>query len=361
MSSRNARRNAAAQAAAMASRRSSGKSRRQRAPRSRARDSNFGWSVIEKDEQVAVLSGTTAFATTKFAINPALAATFPIGAPEAKRWTEWKADSLEFYYKRTVSEFADQGQTGQVVLSCDYSALNDAPASLQAAQALQHTVGMPSTATDLRLRLDVNVLNKADPKYIRSANPPPSADIRLYDGGNLWVSTVGCYDTSQIGILYAKYRFRVRLPNLDDTPVLTSRNLSQFGCSSEMPLVTATPYTLYNGEVVGVSTNPLGITEVDGVFTLPAGAYHVSYNLTVADDAAEAFAVVSAPKKDGVAISNMSSSFSHPAGAGQFPISGQAYVESDGTNTFRVDVTATGAAGNLKIVSGRASMSFLAV
>jgi len=230
------------------------------------------WAIIEKDELISAVNGSVALAATKYAINPGLAATFPVGAPEAKRWTEWKADYCEFYFQRTVSEFATQGQVGRVVLAIDYSALNDAPATLQAAELLHSAKGMPCTPR-IALRADCAILNKADPKYIRTMGVPADADIRLFDGGNLWFVTSGCTNGTEIGELRVMYKFLVRLPNLDDTYVKASGSVSIFQGTGEAGGATTVAAQLlfatatYNGaEVVNTA----------GSFVPSAGSWRVS-------------------------------------------------------------------------------------
>lgn len=232
----------------------------------------LSWSHIEKDELIAAVNGSVALTATKYAINPGLAATFPLGAPEAKRWTEWQAVFCEFYFKRTVSEFATQGTTGRVVLACDYSALNDAPASLQAAEALHSALGMPCTPQIL-LKLDPSILNKADPKYIRSQAVPGGSDVRLFDGGNLWFVTSGCQNGSEIGELRVRYHFLVRLPNLDDTYVSDSQQIAEFTGTGEAGGATGVAQQLL---AASVTRNGLGVVNTGGSFVPPPGSYSVS-------------------------------------------------------------------------------------
>jgi hypothetical protein len=248
---------------------------RNRSRAQRGRDTQLGWSIVEKDELISAVNGSVALASSEYSINPGIAATFPLGSPEASKWTEWKATLCEFYFRRTVSEYAAQGQTGRVVLACDYSALNDAPTTLQAAEALHCAMGMPCTP-EIRLRLDPGILNKADPKYIRTAAPPHNADVRLYDGGNLFFVTSGCANATEIGELRVRYRFMVRLPNLDGAtvPVAATAQYNR-SASAAISSLTVIPF---DEEV----DNGLNIVNTAGVFTMPAGTYAIQTQVSFA-------------------------------------------------------------------------------
>jgi hypothetical protein len=169
--------------------------------------------VIEREELITLVEGTTGFGVLKFPVQPANPTTFPVGSPEAVNWTEWQADMIEVEYIPTVSEFATQGQQGEVALGVDYNAANLSPTAMNQIEAMQFAGGgIPSRG--FKLTLQPRFVNKSDPKYIRAGSLPAGDDIRLYDGGNIWFATAGCNNTSQIGKLLVRYRFRVRLPTL---------------------------------------------------------------------------------------------------------------------------------------------------
>jgi hypothetical protein len=328
------------------------------APKKRTRtrkDRQVGWSLIEKDELIQAVDGSVSLAATQFAINPGLPNTFPIGAPEAKRWTEWRAEMVEFYFLSTVSGYASQGQKGRVVLACDYSALNDAPTSLQAAEALHAALGKPADKR-IGLMLDVSILNKADPKYIRSGPVPPNSDVRLFDGGNLWFVTSGMAGTDEIGELRVRYRFRVRLPNLDDTPTLSSRTVAIFNLGTTQTLTTNTQTTvLFDEEVV----NGPGITNNSGVFTLPAGVYLVRAEMQCTDSASEAFHMALYGWVDGAVTVPPSSSGAATTTSSYGPFVGLTwYAVSDGTTTVALRALFIGASGTLGIGADFARLIF---
>jgi hypothetical protein len=314
-------------------------------------NTQLGWSIVEKDELIQAVNGSSSLASVQFALNPGMAATFPLGSPEAKRFTEWKAVYCEPYFRRTVSEYATQGQIGRVVLAFDYSALNDAPASLQAAEALHCAMGMPCTP-EIRLKLDPSILNKADPKYIRSGPISGHSDIRLFDGGNLWFVTDGCTNSSQIGELRIRYKFLVRLPNLDDTGSDVPTTYAQFGLSANMDLVSGTAKIVaFDDEVM----NGPGITNTSGVFTLPVGAWLVQAELGVYGGTSNSQVAVVQLYADGNPLASPAksrvSSDTAEGSAIAFAVVASSVVVSDGTTTVQAMATYTSAAGTL-VASG---------
>jgi len=149
------------------------------------------------DEYITNIAGSSGFATTKFSVNPGLAATFPEGSVKASLFTEWRMKSCQFYYRPAVSGFATQGQSGRVVLSMDYNAANATPTTQQQVEVMPHRDGMPFE--NIELPLDARYVNRADSKYIRVGALGISEDVKTYDGGNLWVSTYGQTNTTQVG------------------------------------------------------------------------------------------------------------------------------------------------------------------
>jgi hypothetical protein len=112
-----------------------------------------------------------------------------------------------------VSEFATQGQQGEVAIAVDYNADNQAPSAMNQIEAMHFSGGgIPSKGFSFSAK--TKLLNKADPKYVRTGTPPAGDDLRLYDGGNLYFATSGCSNTNQIGKLEITYRFEVGLPTL---------------------------------------------------------------------------------------------------------------------------------------------------
>ncbi len=230
--------------------------------------------VIEKRELITLVNGSTGFSALKFPINPGLAGTFPVGSPEAKNWTEWRCKRLMVEYIPTVSEFATQGQTGEVAIAVDYNAENELPTSMQQIQAM-HFAGGGIPSRGFQFEASTKFINKADPKYIRSGGPPVGEDLRLYDGGNLYFATNGCANATQIGKLEVTYHFEVQLPTLlNQGAVSVSPSVAEFrSAAGENSGATTVNVNLLLATAV---TNGLGVVNTAGSFVPPAGNYLVS-------------------------------------------------------------------------------------
>lgn len=173
---------------------------------------------VYKDEFIANVNGSVGFESTGYYVNPGLNATFPWCAPIAGQFEKYTFRSLEFYYKRLVSQFADNGRTGRVILSFDYDAADALPGTKQQAEDQMTKVdGLPSQEAPISLFVNCAELQKQDSKYIRSGPPPANTDIKTYDGGLLAVSTDGCVDNTVIGELRVRYLVDLQVPVLENT------------------------------------------------------------------------------------------------------------------------------------------------
>lgn len=113
------------------------------------RYTNRRMQIIEEDEYIGEILGTGGFYTTPYSCNPGQSQTFPWGSRIFSLYEEYEFTSLEFYYKREVSEFATNGQTGKVMLSFDYDASDPAPTTkLQVEDSRTHVDFMPCTPQD---------------------------------------------------------------------------------------------------------------------------------------------------------------------------------------------------------------------
>jgi hypothetical protein len=173
--------------------------------------------TIEEDEYIAEISGSVGFATTAFNINPGQSGTFPWGNKIAQLYERYDFKFLEFYLCSEVSAYATQGQTGVVILSCDYDASDVAPTTKQ--QVLDtnpHTVPcLPSVERPVVLRLDCKEMRTSDAKYVRPGAQPVNTDLKTYDAGILYVTTQGNANTTNIGELHVRYRCELKKPVLE--------------------------------------------------------------------------------------------------------------------------------------------------
>jgi len=249
---------------------------------------------IEKDEFVADVvgsGGTSSITITQYPFNPGQSLLFPLGSAEASKWTNWECVYAEPYLLHEVSAFATDGSTGKVILAFDYNAANNIATTKQQLEDMHSASCMP--CEDVGLSLVPKLLNRADPKYVRTGSQPSNTDIRLYDGGNLYVAASGQAGTSKVSELRIRYKFRMQLPTLLNPGSGSSVALgAAFEIASPVAGEAAAATTVYVAQFAS-STNPtviqngIGATIAStGLITLPAGVYKLECGNMGSDTAA---------------------------------------------------------------------------
>lgn len=235
--------------------------------------------VVEEDEVIGVIKGTTGFGSTIFPLQPGLAAVFPWLSQVAALYQRYSFDSLVLYYKPLVSGFATAGQAGKVILSTDYDAAAGDLTSYRTAETMDpHADGMPYEA--IALTLDPKRLTQGKiGKFVRRGVVPPNTDVKTYDSGNLYVSTQGNTTTDDIGELRVAYRVRLMNPRLPDAPnALPANNtVAKFRSDGTQPAVNVgiptdvtLLTTLFNPLAITVSPSGTALTLKQGIYRLSA-------------------------------------------------------------------------------------------
>ncbi len=305
---------------------------------------------FSEDEEIGDIAGSATTSITSFAINPGQSGTFPFLATIAQRFEKYVFTQLEFYYKREVSEFATAGQTGKVVLSCDYDASDAPPTNKQQMMDTDpHVDGMP--CENMVLVVDCREAFSNGPKYVRPGGLPGSSDIKTFDVGNVNVGVFGSAGGINVGELhvrYAGYFEKAVLEPSNSAPA--NKTVSWLQTTGTEALVTTVPKTL---ALATTTTNGLGLVNTAGSMVPSPGNYILNGSVIVQDSAAEAYTFTADIQKDGVTVLSGLPVFKSGVslGAGEeatIPVN--AFVSANGTNAFTLVVTATGAAGNLVAV-----------
>jgi len=235
-----------------------------------------------------------------------------------------------------------------VIVAMDYNAGNPAPTTKQQVEIMHVKDAMPYEI--IRLRLDASCVNKADSKYIRTGPIPVDEDIKTFDGGNLWVCTIGQVGAGLVGELHARYNFRCTKPTLLNPPqggLLPLATASEFLLAAPQSFVNGTPANLGFDTVV-VDGIKIGLP-VAGVFTPPAGYYKVTLKTLFKDTSAESFVDSIVLFKNGAAtVPEVQSAASGASIANQLLADGLQWVGAvSGSDTLSFNVTLEGAAGTL--------------
>nr|WRQ65316.1 structural protein [Tolivirales sp.] len=179
-----------------------------------------------------------AFSATAYPVNPGLPGTFPWLSKVARRYEEYRFKKLRFEYRSVCAT----STSGVVMLSFDYDAA-DPPPSNKAAQAQS----IPNSEVNCWASNDLAVTMDNAYKYVRAGNLPPNLDVKTYDAGQMFLSTV--YGSNIVtGELYVEYVVELRKPT--DGPVTGGQQRwtsTSFAAPMGGPLVLNTgflPYTV---------------------------------------------------------------------------------------------------------------------
>jgi len=248
--------------------------------------------IIEEDEYIGEVNGSVNFTGTVYPVNIGQAATFPWGSKIASLFEKYKFLMLEFYYKREVSEFATNGQTGKVMLSFDYDASDAFPTNKQQVMdTIPHVDSMPC-AENIFLRIDCS---KFDWLYVRPGLQATNTDIKTYDCGQFFQTTQGCASSALIGELHVRYRCLVQTPILDNPSQAngTVGSTSEFYSRTPETITTSTVYqAVYSVNTPTVVNNGANLTlSPSGLFTLPNGVYKISTQIVATCNAANVTAL----------------------------------------------------------------------
>ncbi len=307
---------------------------------------------FERDEFIANISGSSDFQVNQYPVNPGQSGTFPWLSHMAERYEKYEFKYLEFYYKRTVSEFATMGQTGKVMLMFDADASDGPPDSkIQMEDTEPHMDCMP--CENMTLRIPPKILHKfTDGFFVRPGGLPGNSDIKTYDVGNLNVATdANDSAATVIGELRVRYKVLLMIPVLESTVQVPANNsVSPFEREEGTPqtLVTATPTTLIelSGLNAGFGARVAGTGT--GIYTVPNGNFLMFWNATFRDATAEAFDVqVDLQSSNGSSYTSLGIITRATSAGGYVNVSGSSYAQFSQGNTVRLRATLTGAAGVL--------------
>lgn len=311
---------------------------------------------IQNSELVMSINGTTAFGSTQLPVNPGMAITFPWLSLTAAQWQQYHFHKLCFrYVTRTAT-----AEKGSIILSPDYNPTDPAP--LTEAQASNTQDAREDVCwRDLPCPLDVKSMYPfGDRKLIRLGNR--AGDPNLYDSANMFICTIGEDDTAEIGKLWVDYDVELFVPQNSPNTSSASQLASEYTQSAAQTITTATATTLLWDAAL---QDPLAIgAAAVGTFTPRAGTYLVTWHGTFADSAAENFTVQSSFQVNSAVLPSPVLASQGPVlvGAGGFlSTSLEAIVELNGTDTFKVRTTLTGAAGTLTQVATSSRLVWRAV
>jgi len=231
------------------------------------------------------------YASTVYAINPGLPATFPFLSTIAQNFQEYSFKGLVFEYKSTSADSLATGTNtamGSVLLAVQYRA--DAP-TLSSKTALLNEMWSADSKPSNDALMPVECAPDENPfkiQYVRGAGAI-AGDIKMYDIGNLTVATAGgqAGQTNVVGELWASYEVQLRKPQI-------YQNIGQTNSSAHFRSVSWDATNCLNGFVRFVDTFPTpGCAVAGNVFNIPFGS--LGYFLVTAEWRGNAQVIVVPP------------------------------------------------------------------
>ena len=307
-----------------------------------------GMRIQHRELVVPTIAGATTFTVqNRLALNPGLAATFPWLAPQAIQWQEYTCHALRAEY----IPIAPTSKAGDVIISPDYDASDPTPTTELQISDNYDTVE-DSCWRDIEVNLTPSAMHPIGPrKYVRPC--AIAGDIKTYDVGALFVAVNNEADTTSVGKMWLEYDFEFFVPQNSPSPATFPQGTSFFTNHASTAFTTTVAKAVPWDTIV---FDPLTLgTPAAGVFTPPAGCYKIQAQITSEDSVAETFQGVVEILKNGAVLTNRARcNFldASVAAVGEIdPMFVQAVVPMNGTDTFQVQLTLTGAAGSLTTVA----------
>jgi len=241
---------------------------------------------VRESEYIAevVPSAYPAFSVQQFPVNPGQAGCFPWLARIAQNFEKYEFESLCFVYKREVSEYASNGQTGKVMMWFDGDPSDPAPVNKQQMEDSEpHDDCMP--CENMRLEVPPVMLKRLnDAHFVRPGTQPANTDLKTYDVGVLNVACQGTAANTAVGELHVEYALRLR------DPILTSTNYG-VGILSGATGTSANTIATSSAASGGLQLSSAGAV-VTATPLVIGGEYYCSFVATANSNTTVAFAAV---------------------------------------------------------------------
>ncbi len=300
-------------------------------------------------ERIAAIAGTsssTVPTVTSFQVNPGLSGTFPWLSGESDKWDQYCFRKLIFEW---IPASGSSG-TGFAAISPDYDASDPAPTTTAQISNTEDSV-VQRVWEHFVCPLSYNSMHALGPrKFTRNGNV--AGDLKTFDVAKLSVATWGQGNTNLAGELWANYEVELFVPQNSESGAPSSVGTMIRTNTAGQTFATGVAEA-FDFETLVVDPLGIGAPSV-GVFTLPAGAYLISVQVTAIDTSDEIFTVLLEIQKNNTALSPAALAQTTRDGdtTNQYAsVSIYGYVTSSGSDTFRIMGTMIGAAGTLGTVA----------
>jgi len=228
-------------------------------------------TVVRHREYVQDITGSTAFSSTSFAVNPGNPTLFPWLAAIAQSYEQYKIHGLIFEYKSTSTDSINSVITalGTVIMATDYNVLNPNFTTKIAMENFEFATSSKPSETMLH-PLECDPSQTPTNEYF-IAPAGSGGDMRFVNMANFQLATVGMQAVGVIGELWCSFEIELIKPRLSSavpfgsvfaSATMSSPNNTNYlsGYTQYQQVnyafsnISVTPYTIgFNNLVVGAS------------------------------------------------------------------------------------------------------------
>lgn len=205
---------------------------------------NHGRMVrLQHREYLGDVTGSIAFAISRFPLNPGIVSTFPWLSCIASNYQTYRFRGLVFHYKSTSASALNNinSALGTVCAATQYNA--NAPDFVNKIEMENYMFSVScKPAEDMLHPVECDARDlPIDHLYVRTGALPAGTDQRLYDMGEFQLATVGMQAASTIGELWVTYDVELWQPRLAVGGVCPGRFARSItgAYSNALPLGTA--------------------------------------------------------------------------------------------------------------------------
>jgi len=187
-------------------------------------------TTIHHREYLADITGSVAFDSSVFPINPGMVITFPWLSTIANNWDSYLFRRLEFSYETACASTTP----GSVMMSIDFDAADPAPTTKLQLMTYDNAVRSASWQEACYDATLLNLHKFGIQRYTRAAPLAANLDIKTYDVGNLFIATSGQADDKPIGELYVEYIVDLYTPQISPTSAGVLGNPARIWATSSL-------------------------------------------------------------------------------------------------------------------------------
>ncbi len=309
-----------------------------------------GKVLVKGSEFISTINGSVSFSATRIQCNPGLS-TFTWLSAQALKYERYRWRKIHYEY---IPAEAVTTTAGTIYMVADYDPTDAAPSSLSnlATYETQCEARVWSSCT-----LVVNERRLNDNIGARKVRCGPVAgDLSIYDGLSVSYGTISCANTNAIGQLWVHYEIELISPQTTSNP--TPNSLVQYNRSTNQTMATTVATVLQFDQAI---IDTLSMTPATGVFTPPCGLYTVEVDASIYDTASETFNSFLELQQNSAALTIPCYSECQSSQVASAPIHNHKltrYLYCNGTDTVRLLVTLTGAAGTLSCLANKCRIVF---